>query len=139
MLDCAGIIWPYAYGAVSAPGRPKPPGVAVSGVRLMARLATMKPRLSTTPFRLKVAPKEVEPHYQSPEHREWRAAVIKRAGGICQGRGCGRSDTRLFADHIVELKDGGAPLALSNGQALCGACHQAKTARARAKRMAGPY
>lgn len=42
---------------------------------------------------------------------------------------------RLFADHIVELKDGGAPFDVANGQALCGAHHTLKTAAERQKRM----
>jgi hypothetical protein len=73
--------------------------------------------------------KQVDPHYSTPEHRRWREAVTARAAGRCEK--CGRSDGRLFADHIVELADGGAPFALSNGQALCGSCHSTKTATER--------
>lgn len=86
-------------------------------------------------MRLAVPPKEADPHYRTPEHRAWAAAVIRRAGGMCQGPGCGRTGVRLFADHIQELRDNGAPLDLGNGQALCGACHGAKTARERARRL----
>ncbi|QTI82150.1 HNH endonuclease (plasmid) [Roseomonas marmotae] len=83
-------------------------------------------------------PKQASDHYGTPEHRAWAAAVLGRAGSRCQGPGCGRTGTRLYADHIVELQDGGAPLALANGQALCGACHSAKTARVRAERQRTP-
>ncbi|EHM00541.1 HNH endonuclease domain protein [Acetobacteraceae bacterium AT-5844] len=105
--------------------------------RQRAKLSMAKPRIATLDLRTaRPAPKVAASHYTRPEHRQWRAEVIRRAGGRCQG--CGRGNTRLFADHIVELKDGGAPLALSNGQALCGSCHSAKTARSRAARLATP-
>jgi 5-methylcytosine-specific restriction enzyme A len=85
-------------------------------------------------MRLAVPPKEADPHYRTPEHKTWAATVIRRAGNMCQSPGCGRSGVRLFADHIRELRDGGAATDPANGQALCGACHSAKTARARAQR-----
>ena len=84
------------------------------------------------------APKVVAPIYQTPEYDKWRAAVIARAGGRCQDRRCefpDRRGVRLFADHVVELKDGGAPFDVMNGRALCGSCHTRKTAAARARRM----
>jgi 5-methylcytosine-specific restriction protein A len=37
----------------------------------------------------------------------------------------------MFADHIVEIKDGGALLDLRNGQCLCGSHHEIKTAQAK--------
>lgn len=99
-------------------------------------LRAMRPMLRAV--RLDAAPpqpKQRDAHYATPEHIDWRKAVIARANGMCQGPGCARTGTRLFADHIVELQDGGAPFALSNGQALCGACHTRKTAQARAARQ----
>lgn len=100
------------------------------------RLAALPARIgSVDPRRLQPMPKVVDNHYHTPEHRAWRAAVIRRAGGQCQAAGCGRGGVRLFADHVVELKDGGAPFDLGNGQALCGACHSRKTLAARADRM----
>ena len=103
----------------------------------MAKLTMLAPRLRSIDNRVAVPPaKEADPHYLTPEHRAWRREVIRRAGGCCQGRGCGRSGVRLFADHVVELNDGGAPLDPANGQALCGACHTRKTAAARAVRQA---
>ncbi len=79
------------------------------------------------------APKQRAAHYGSEAHRKWSLAVLRRAAHACQG--CARTGTRLFADHIVEIADGGAALDLSNGQALCGACHSAKTAAVRAARQ----
>ena len=104
-------------------------------------LRMLKPRLATidTSIARPLPPPEkvAAPYYTTPEHREWSRQVINRAGGMCQGNGCGRTNVRLFADHIIELKDGGAPLDLRNGQALCGSCHGIKTARARRERTKG--
>ncbi|WP_154071668.1 HNH endonuclease [Bradyrhizobium lablabi] len=98
-----------------------------------------RPRLGTADTRrIRPPPKQAADHYSTPEHRAWRTAVVERAGGQCQWPGCGRSGVRLFADHIVEIKDGGSALDLANGQALCGGHHTAKTMRARARRMAAP-
>ena len=83
-------------------------------------------------------PKRVDPYYKQPEHLAWRARVLARAGRKCEwverGRACGRSEARMFADHIKELEDGGEPFALSNGQCLCGRHHTIKTNRERARR-----
>lgn len=79
-------------------------------------------------------PKTADAWYGTPEHRAWSRAVIKRAGHRCQE--CGRTETRLFADHIVEIVDGGARLDPANGRALCGRHHTIKTAKARVARLA---
>ena len=106
----------------------------------MVHLRSLAPRVAPAPSRLPSAPKEAAAHYQTPDHRAWAAEVIRRAGGRCQAPGCtkGAPEHRLFADHIAELRDGGAPLDPTNGQALCGAHHSAKTAAARAARLAKP-
>ena len=114
-------------------------GFVVLGV-WMAKLTNLPPRLAPIDTRTSLPPaKQADAHYHSPEHRAWSAAVIRRAGGACQGPGCGRSGVRLFADHIRELRDGGAPFDLANGAALCGACHSRKTATVRAARMKERY
>lgn len=104
-----------------------------------ARIPTMKPRIPTFDARkVKPPPKTADSIYSTPEYAAWRAAVIARAGGRCQAPNCkGRHfpGQRLFADHVRELRDGGAPFDVKNGQALCGAAHSAKTAQARAARM----
>lgn len=97
-------------------------------------LKTVGVRLRPAAPRVAVPPKQVDAHYQTDEHKAWRAWVIRRAGGACQGPGCGKRGERLFADHIKELRDGGAPFDLTNGQALCGACHTRKTNEARKAR-----
>jgi 5-methylcytosine-specific restriction protein A len=91
-----------------------------------------------------VEPKQVDPFYLTPEYQAWRAKVIARAGARCQAIDAGLRCTktspahRLFADHIVERRDGGAPLDPANGQCLCGQHHTLKTMAARAHRMATP-
>jgi hypothetical protein len=91
--------------------------------------------------RVKPAPKQAEAIYHTPEYRAWREAVITRAGARCEaitkdGRRCRKAAprNRMFADHRKELKDGGAPFDLANGECLCGSHHSAKTARSRAAR-----
>ncbi len=79
--------------------------------------------------------------YSSKEFLAWRARVIARAGGRCEavedGKRCRRQlpDHRVYADHRVELRDGGAPFDLANGQCLCASHHARKTAQARGTRM----
>ncbi|MGE0575436.1 MAG: HNH endonuclease [Reyranella sp.] len=90
--------------------------------------------------KLKPPPKTVDPHYQSPEHRAWAATVIDRAGGRCEfttgGLRCTRARPahRMFANHKVERRDGGAPLDPANGECLCGSHHTRVTMQARARR-----
>ena len=78
-------------------------------------------------------PHTAAPAYQTDDHRRWRAIVLDHARHACER--CGRINCRLFADHVVELQDGGAALDPRNGQALCGACHTNKTNQARIERM----
>lgn len=101
------------------------------------KLARLGSRVATLDLRtVAPSPKTAEPIYGTPEHRRWRAIVIARAGGRCQAPGCGRVERRMFADHIVELQDGGAPFDPANGQCLCGSCHTRKTASERSRRQA---
>lgn len=106
----------------------------------MARLRSIPSRLSPAPTRLPPPRKEVDPHYLSAEHKAWSAEVFKRAAGRCQAPGCTKAapEHRMFADHIVEMKDGGSATDPANGQLLCGAHHSAKTAKVRMERAARP-
>jgi hypothetical protein len=106
----------------------------------MAKIKMIGPRVATIDTRAaKPPPKTADPIYSTPEYQEWRARVIARAKGICEWPGCGRKERRMFADHKVELADGGAPFDPANGQCLCGSHHTIKTNEARAKRMAERY
>jgi 5-methylcytosine-specific restriction protein A len=104
----------------------------------MAKLRTLAPlvrALNTRTTRL--PPKQKDPIYNTPDFQAWRAQVVARAGGQCEaidnGRRCGRAqpDHRMYADHVVELRDGGALLDLDNGQCLCASHHEIKTIAAR--------
>lgn len=78
---------------------------------IASRLGTLDTRTAQP------APKTADPELKTADHQRWRAEVLRRAGGMCQGPGCGRTGVRLFADHIRERQDGGALLDPANGQA----------------------
>jgi 5-methylcytosine-specific restriction enzyme A len=98
----------------------------------MGRLKCAPPRLRAAKQGLAIPEKKADPFYSTPEFRDWRDLVIKRAGNACEE--CGRRGVRLFADHIKEIRDGGARLDLANGQSLCGSFHTLKTGAERARR-----
>ncbi|TIO72124.1 HNH endonuclease [Mesorhizobium sp.] len=107
----------------------------------MTKLRMMPPRIKTADTRtIKVAPKRADPFYLSPEWRRLMAEIIAERGRVCEDPACdGRTHhagMRVFGDHIVELRDGGAPLDKRNVMLRCGASHTRKTAAARARRMA---
>lgn len=85
--------------------------------------------------------KRSDPFYHTREYKQWREVVIALSGGRCQDPAHEparpREGITLFADHVVELKDGGAPYDPFNGMARCGACHTTKTLGERARRMQG--
>lgn len=107
-------------------------------------LPLFQSKLSTTDYRrVKPPAKKAASIYQTPEFKAWRAAVVERAGGRCEaintdGTRCRKAAPyhRMFADHRHEIRDGGAPFDVDNGQCLCGAHHTAKTMAARAARRA---
>ena len=100
-------------------------------------LPTLQPRIGVASLRTAALPPKVaDPFYSSPEWIALRDRVRREAGGRCQAPGCERVERRMFVDHIVELKDGGAPLDRGNLQLLCASLHVAKTAAERARRTA---
>ncbi|WP_132254722.1 HNH endonuclease signature motif containing protein [Methylobacterium segetis] len=104
----------------------------------MGRLSTLAPRLKTLDTRTaRPAPKMAESFYTSVAWTTLRDEVVRERGRRCEALGCGRTSGRVFVDHIVERRDGGAPLDKANLQVLCGSCHTRKTAAARAKRLKG--
>jgi len=101
----------------------------------MTRLRTLQPTLRTvSTAAAKPQPKVKAAHYYTPEHRAWAAEGRRLCGGACQD--CGRTDARLYADHVIELQDGGAPFDAANRRMRCGSCHGLKTAKERARRQA---
>jgi formate-dependent nitrite reductase cytochrome c552 subunit len=82
--------------------------------------------------------KRAAPIYATPEYRAWRAEVIRRSGGRCQDKNHDPQRSRsgkLYADHVKELRDGGAPFDVRNGLARCASCHERKTIEARVARL----
>jgi hypothetical protein len=71
------------------------------------------------------------PFYKSPEWKALVAAVIKARGRRCEDCGAGG---RVYADHVVELKDGGARLDPHNICLRCATCHGRKTEHRRRER-----
>src|SRR5262245_62963590 len=73
---------------------------------------------------------------------DWR--VMAKACAQClvceatdnYGNRCPKAEPhhRMYADHIIELRDGGSLLDLSNGQCLCGSHHELKSAAVRVQR-----
>jgi 5-methylcytosine-specific restriction protein A len=100
-------------------------------------LPTLRPRVSVASLQTAALPPKVaDPFYSSVEWIALRDRVRREARGRCQAVGCGRSERRMFVDHIIELKDGGAPLDRSNVWLLCASHHAGKTAAERARRTA---
>jgi 5-methylcytosine-specific restriction enzyme A len=106
----------------------------------MAKLRTLSPLVRTLDTRTtKQPPRQIDPIYNTPEFQAWRAQVVARAGGQCQaiddGYRCtkARPEHRMYADHIVELRDGGQPFDLNNGQCLCASHHELKTIAVRTR------
>ncbi|MCW5738382.1 MAG: HNH endonuclease [Enhydrobacter sp.] len=99
------------------------------------RLQALQPRIALANLRTAALPPKVaDPFYSSPAWIELRDRVRREAGGRCQVAGCNRRGH--IVDHIVELKDGGAPLDRSNTTLMCASHHAAKTASERARRTA---
>ena len=105
-------------------------------------LRTIKPLIRTFDGRAVKPEKKVAASiYSSPEFRKWREIIIARANRRCewieQGQRCLKAEPRhrMFADHKIEIRDGGAPFDPANGQCLCGAHHTLKTAAERTKRL----
>lgn len=108
--------------------------------RQPAKLTMLAPRFGTLdPRTARPAPKVAAPFYTTPEWRGLMARLLKERGRRCEDPSCGRTGTRIFGDHIRELKDGGAALDPRNIRLLCGSCHTAKTNRARAARTAARH
>ena len=100
-------------------------------------LRALQPRVALANLRTAALPPKVaDRFYSSPAWIALRDRVRHEAGGRCQVAGCGRAERRMIVDHIVELKDGGAPLDRSNSRLMCRSHHNQKTAAERAKRTA---
>jgi 5-methylcytosine-specific restriction endonuclease McrA len=101
----------------------------------MPRLRALPAAIPSLGPQLLPPPKLADRFYASPEWRALVARLKRERGPFCQR--CGSSH-RVIGDHVIELKDGGAPLDPSNVELLCQAHHNAKTAAARARRASTP-
>ncbi len=72
--------------------------------------------------------------YTSLQWRKLRAWYVKQHPLCIECKALGKANPVDVVDHIIELKDGGAPLDSSNLQSLCHYHHNSKTARERATR-----
>ncbi|MBL4757496.1 MAG: HNH endonuclease, partial [Rhizobiales bacterium] len=61
--------------------------------------------------------------------------IKSERGNRCEK--CPQAGGRIIGDHIIEIKDGGAPLDRSNVMLLCIPCHNKKTAKAKKNRALG--
>lgn len=99
--------------------------------KLPIRSARVKPKDRRTAIpKAKVA----EDFYGSAAWKEIREKLRKERGGRCETPGC-RNNGRAILHHIVERKDGGAPLDPRNLIFQCDPCHGAVTARNRSLRI----
>jgi 5-methylcytosine-specific restriction enzyme A len=108
----------------------------------MTNLRTLAPLIRAVSTRTtRLPPKQANPVYLTPEFRAWRTQVVSRAGSRCEavehGHRCSRAwpEHRMYADHIIELRDGGSLLDINNGQCLCHTHHERKSALMRGRRL----
>jgi 5-methylcytosine-specific restriction endonuclease McrA len=78
------------------------------------------------------APKVALPFYRTAEWKALVAKLITVRGRKCED--CSALGCRIYADHVVELRDGGAALDERNIRLRCAKCHGAKTELERKKR-----
>lgn len=100
----------------------------------MARYHALPPLYASPPPRALPAPKVAGQFYRSREWRELVGRIKRERGARCQR--CG-STHRVIGDHVIEIRDGGAPLDPSNIELLCQAHHNGKTAEAARRRAHG--
>lgn len=88
----------------------------------------------------RTSPKKTDSIYGSAAYAEWAEAVKKRDGYRCVDPACKGPHypgQKVYADHKVEVKDGGAKFDVANGITRCASSHTFKTNRERARRQRG--
>jgi 5-methylcytosine-specific restriction protein A len=102
------------------------------------KLRLAKPILAAAPPSVKTVPKHTNAFYLTPEWRRLVGDLVHQRGRRCEKCGQLRDQDgrpiRVFGDHVIELRDGGALLDPSNVQLLCGSCHAKKSIAERIKR-----
>ena len=105
----------------------------------MARIKRITSGIARIDTRVGQPARRPDPFYFSPEWRALIAALKEERGDKCED--CGRGpegngeQTRIYGDHVEELKDGGASLDPANVRLRCGTCHGQKTIGARRQRL----
>ena len=108
--------------------------------RLKLRASGIKPRdhRSVQPRSKQGTLKVADPLYGAAVWVALRQRLLRERGAHCESPLCTSphrgADGVIYADHIVELADGGAPLDERNVQLLCRSCHKIKTAYTRGER-----
>lgn len=100
----------------------------------MGRLMRAPSRLRSAPKRIASPPKVTLPFYKTAEWKALVTDIKAERGSCCEADGCGRRGF-VIADHIVEIRDGGATLDKRNIRLLCAPCHGRKTEAARRARV----
>ncbi len=106
----------------------------------MARLASPTKWIGGDGGRRLARPEKVaDPFYATSEWRALSGAVKAARNWVCDDCGGDFATNRraLIGDHVIEIKDGGAPLDPHNVACRCTACHNRKTAREAARRGRG--
>jgi hypothetical protein len=107
-------------------------------VRLRTLGAKLKPSAQS---KVRLPAKKAEGFYTSAEWRSLIDAIMRRRGKRCEDADHDparpRTGIRVFGDHIIERKDGGAPLDPANVMLRCGSCHTRKAAEVRPVRYHG--
>lgn len=96
------------------------------------KLVSAPRRIASAPARLRVAAKTTLPFYQSSEWRQLVASLIRQRGRRCEE--CGATGCRVYGDHVIEIRDGGARLDGRNVLLRCAKCHGRKTERRKRER-----
>jgi 5-methylcytosine-specific restriction endonuclease McrA len=103
------------------------------------KLSTLKPRIATLDVRIgKPTVKVAEPFYSSAPWRNLMKGIIAERGWRCEDVECPTPHgpwSKIYGDHIVEIRDGGAKLDPANVLLRCPVCHGRKTAQEREKRL----
>jgi hypothetical protein len=104
----------------------------------MARLLMMAPRVARLDARkVRLAPRSDDSLYDSPRWRALTAQLKRERGERCEDPDCKTPSgpwRRIVADHVREVRDGGALFDKRGIMLRCDACHNRKTAQERARR-----
>ena len=127
----------------STPPRHLAPGASLRRIDLAARAPSVGERARQAARAERRSAKQTLAFYGSAEWKALIRRIIAARGRRCQDPHCRtpyRGDGgKVYGDHIVELRDGGAPLDPNNIMLLCASCHRRKTLLVAKQRRAEPF